>query len=115
MDQYPAVRIEWKLHHRPELFGYDAHGKQIGQPIDLSRYKHDYDGLHALFATHFERRDVEPPPIATRMWRRLFGWGYGISTFEAAMLFVCAGIVLLLACYVICFRYTACCDSLQDI
>ena len=81
------------MHHRPELFGYDADGKQIGSPVDLSGYHRDYAGLHALFSSHFVREKVAAPSLAVRIWRRLFGWAYGISHLEAAVLFLCAGAV----------------------
>ena len=81
------------MHHRPELFGYDAAGKQIGSPVDLSRYNQDYDSLHALFSSHFVREKVAAPSLAVRVWRRLFGWAYGISNLEAAIYFLCAGAV----------------------
>lgn len=116
VDQYPAVTVEWKLHHHPELFGYDDAGKQIGQPVNLAKYANDFEGLHALFSAHFARdKSVAPPSMVVRTWRRLFGWAYGISDMEAALLFVCAGAVLLLVGYILCFRYTVCCDTLQDI
>lgn len=115
VDQYPAVTIEWKLHHKPELFGYDADGNKVGGPVDLSSYKNNYDGLHVLFSQHFSRSSVKAPNLAVRTWRRFFGWGYGLSTFEATLFFICGSLVLLLACYTVCCRYTACCDALQDI
>ena len=30
VDQYPAVTVQWKLHHRPELHGYDDAGPPGG-------------------------------------------------------------------------------------
>jgi hypothetical protein len=111
IDQYPAVRIEWKLHHRPELHARTRSGKNV--TVDLSPL--NTDSLHKFFTKHFERADVNPPKWTVRTWRRLFGWAYGVSEFEAAILFICAGAVLLLVCYGLCFRYTALCDSIQDL
>ena len=86
------MRVEWKLHVRPQLYRYDSRGQAIGKPIDLSPY--DHAGLHRLFSSHYQRDEtVEAPGLAVRTWRRLFGWAYGISTMEAAVLFVCAGAV----------------------
>ena len=112
VDQYPAVHLEWKL-HPPQLYAYDNRGKQLQQPIDLASY--DAEGLHRLFSAHFTRVKVPPPSFGVRVWRRLFGWAYGIPTSEAALLFVCAGVLLLIVCYAFCFRYTAMCDYVQDI
>jgi len=112
VDQYPDVTVSWKLHHKPVLHGYDASGKEIRQ-IDLSPLR--TEGLHALFSRHFRRAHVDPPSLFVRTWRRLFGWAYGMSDLEAALMFACAGIVLLLSCYTLCFRYTQCCDALSDI
>lgn len=114
VDQYPQVRVEWKLHQRPQLYAYDSTGKAIGKPHDLSHLSHD--GLHDFFSKHYTRDStVTPPSAATRMYRRIFGWAYGISTAEAAMLFVCGGAVLAIAIYALCWRYTALCDSIQDL
>lgn len=111
VDQYPAVRVEWKLHHRPELHARTGSGRNV--TVDLSPLK--TAGLAELFGTHFERADVMPPALTVRTWRRLFGWAYGISTLEAASLFVCAGALLCIAGYVLCFRYTVLCDTIQDL
>ena len=111
MDQYPAVRVEWKLHRRPELHARNRGGRNI--TIDLSPL--NFAALHKLFGAHFERSLVEPPALQVRMWRRLFGWAYGISTLESAMLFVCAGVLFCIVAYALCYRYTALCDSLQDL
>lgn len=112
IDQYPQVQIEWKLHHKPELKARDvATGKAV--KVDLSPYK--YDELHALFSKHFAREAVKPPNLAVRTWRRLFGWAYGISTGEAALMFVAASGVLLFVSYFVCGHYTALCDSIQDL
>lgn len=106
--------MEWKLHVSPQLVRYDSSGKVIGLPVDLSPY--DHAGLHRLFAAHFKHDPtVEPPTFAVRNWRRFFGWAYGISHTEAAVLFVCAGAVLLVALYALCFRYTQMCDTIQDL
>lgn len=107
------MHVDWKLHRNPTLYGYDVDGKPIGKPIELARY--DEAGLHKLFSEHFVRENVPPPSFGVRTWRRLFGWAYGISFFEATLLFVAAGVVVGLLCYAICFRYTAICDSIQDI
>lgn len=108
------MRVEWKLHVRPQLYRYDSRGQAIGKPIDLSPY--DHAGLHRLFSSHYQRDEtVEAPGLAVRTWRRLFGWAYGISTMEATVLFVCAGAVVFVAMYALCFRYTQMCDSLQDL
>lgn len=112
VDQYPEVTVQWKLHHRPELHGYDDDGRVIKR-VDLSGY--DTAGLHALFASHFVRGKVAPPHALVIMWRRLFGWGYGISTFEAALLFVCGGIVCALASFALCCMYTHTCDTISDL
>ena len=111
VDQYPDVTVQWKLHHKPELHGYDAESRVIKR-IDLSGY--DTAGLHALFASHFARSDVAPPHPFVITWRRLFGWGYGISTLEATMLFVCGGLVCALGIFAMCCMYTQSCDALSD-
>ena len=99
---------------RPQLYGYDARGHAVGKPIDLSSY--DHAGLHHLFSSHYHRdSSVQVPGLAVRTWRRLFGWAYGISNMEAAVLFVCAGAVIFIAAYTLCFRYTQLCDTLQDL
>ena len=112
VDQYPDVSVSWKLHHDPVLHAYDATGRQV-QTVALSKL--NTAQLHELFTSHFRREEVEPPSILVRTWRRLFGWAYGISFFEATLLFVAAGVVVGLLCYAICFRYTAICDTIQDI
>ena len=106
------MTVEWKLHFKPTLHAYDAAGKEV-KTVDLSPFSGER--LHALFSKHFRREDVEPPGLVVRTWRRLFGWAYGTSTLESALLFVCAGLVLLLACYALCFRYTQICDSISDL
>ena len=112
MDQYPDVSVNWQLHHRPVLHAYDAGGREV-KTVELSPLT--TEKLHALFSAHFRREKVDPPGFFVRTWRRLFGWAYGISTFEAALLFVCAGCVLALGCYTLCFRYTQCCDAISDL
>lgn len=106
--------MQWKLHRSPQLYGYDENGKELlDKPIELSKYS--YAALHELFGKHFERKHSPPPHFLVRQWRRLFGWAYGISTTEAALLFVCAGVALAVFCYAICCKYTALCDSIQDL
>jgi len=111
VDQYPAVRLEWKLHHPPQLHARTRHGRNV--TVDLAPL--NTAALHKLFSTHFDRTEVPPAPLPVRTWRRLFGWAYGISNFEAAVLFVCAGVLLGVVAYALCFRYTALCDSIQDL
>ena len=111
VDQYPAVRVEWKLHHRPELHARTGSGRNV--TIDLSPLTSVT--LHRLFSKHFAREEVEPPALSVRTWRRFFGWAYGISTLEAAVLFTAAGSLLGAVCYALCFRYTSMCDSIQDL
>ena len=105
------MHVKWQLHRKPELHATNSHGRNV--TVDLSPLA--FDALHKLFGAHFERVDVDPPSTFVRNWRRLFGWGYGMSTFEAAALFVCAAMLLLAVLYILCFRYTAMCDSLQEI
>ena len=112
IDQYPDVTVNWKLHHSPKLHVYDASNREI-KTVDLSPLK--TPELHGLFAAHFRRANVDPPNFLVRTWRRLFGWAYGISTFEATSLFVCGGVALSLICYLLCFRYTAICDGISDL
>ena len=112
VDQYPDVSVTWKLHHAPTLFVYDKAGHTVTK-VDLSPLK--TEALHALFAKHFKRVKVDPPHPAVRTWRRLFGWAYGISDLEATLLFCSAGIVLVLVCYLVCCKYTACCDAISDL
>ena len=111
VDQYPAVKVEWILHHPPQLFARTRTGRNV--TVDLAPLK--TAALHKLFSKHFEGADVEPAPLPVRTWRRFFGWAYGISTLEAAILFTFATLLLGLACYTLCFRYTALCDSIQDL
>ena len=111
VDQYPHVKLRWLLHHRPELHAKNRYGRNV--TVDLSPMK-DAD-LHALFDLHFARADVAPPPVRVRLWRRLFGWAYGISTFEATLLHFCGFVLFLILMYAMCYRYTAICDSIQDI
>ena len=112
VDEYPAVRLKWQLHRTPELHGYDSTGGEIAR-IDLSRLS--TGELHELFSRHFVRTSAKPLPALVKLWRRLFGWAYGISTAEAAMLFVLGACVLLLLGYTVCCRYTYCCDAISDI
>ena len=112
VDQYPDVTVNWKLHYEPKLHVYDASGKEV-KVVALSNLK--TEGLHQLFSLHFHRSEVEPPGAFVRTWRRLFGWAYGISTLESTGLFLCGAIALALACYVVCFKYTATCDALSDL
>lgn len=97
------------------LYGYDADGKAVSpKPVPLSKL--DRAQLHALFQTHFKRDSgVEAPGFVTRMWRRLFGWAYGVSTLEAVVLFICGASVVSIACYALCWRYTQLCDQIQDL
>ena len=111
MDQYPSVTVKWQLHRKPELHARNAAGRNV--TVDLSPL--GYAELHQMFGSHFPRSNVAPPSWRVRAWRRLFGWGYGMSTFEAALLFIGAGVLLLAVGYVLCFRYTALCDSIQDL
>ena len=104
--------MDWKLHQKPVLHGYDASGAEI-KTIDLSPLS--TEKLHAVFAKHFKRVDVGPPNLLVRTWRRLFGWAYGTSDLESALLFVAAGAMLSLVCYTLCCRYTQCCDAISDI
>jgi len=112
VDQYPAVTVQWKLHHRPELHGYDDAGHVIKR-IDLSPYS--TEALHTLFGSHFVRGAVPPPHVAVITWRQLFGWAYGISTLEAALLFICGGIVCALTVFAVCCSYTSLCDTISDL
>ena len=50
IDQYPDVSITWIFHHEPQLFVYDALGRQVNK-IDLATF--DYPALHRLFQTNF--------------------------------------------------------------
>jgi hypothetical protein len=59
IDQYPDVSITWIFHHEPQLFVYDALGRQVNK-IDLATY--DYAALHRLFKTSF--RVLERIPAA---------------------------------------------------
>ena len=103
--------MHWQLHRKPELHATNGHGRNV--TVDLSPL--DSVKLHELFTLHFARVNVEPPSFFVRTWRRLFGWGYGMSMFDSVMFFVGAGIVLLVMSYVICYRYTATCDAIQDL
>ena len=93
------------------LYARTVDGRNV--TVDLSPLK--FDALHMLFSTHFQRAHVDPPHVTVRTWRRFFGWAYGMSTFEAAALFVGAGAVLAVVCYALCCRYTLLCDSIQDL
>lgn len=113
VDQYPDVTVNWKLHFSPTLHVYDSGtGKEINS-IGLSSL--NAVQLHALFEKYFRRAKVAPPNLFVRTWRRLFGWAYGVSTLEATVLFVCGGAALAVACYAMCFKYTAICDGLSDL
>lgn len=59
IDQYPDVSVTWIFHHEPQLFVYDALGRQVNK-IDLATY--DYAALHRLFKTSF--RMLERIPAA---------------------------------------------------
>ena len=111
VDQYPGVRVEWILHYRPTLHARNAEGRNV--TVDLSPL--GTAALHSLFGSHFDRYHVEPPSMFIRTWRRLFGWAYGISNFEAFVLFLCAFVVLAGVCYVLLWRYTELCDTIQDL
>ena len=112
VEQYPDVHVVWQLHRRPELH---ARSLRTGRNVTLDLSPLNHADLHRLFSSHFERKLVPPPKLSVRTWRRLFGWAYGISNFEAAMLFICAGALLAIVSYALCFRYTALCDSIQDL
>ena len=110
VDHYPTVHVKWQLHMEPTLHARDAANKSVS--VDLAPLSEK--ALHNLFAMHFEHTHVDPPTATVRMLRRLFGWAYGMTTFESAMFFCAAGVVLLVLCYVLCFRYTEMCDKIQD-
>ena len=111
IDQYPSVELEWILHRSPTLRAQNAAGHNV--TMDLSGF--DTDGLHNLFSAHFHRLDVEPPSLMVRTWRRLFGWAYGISAHEAVIYHTLGALVLLCVLYLLCFRYTSMCDTIQDL
>lgn len=111
VDQYPAVHVEWQLHRKPELHAKDEHGRNV--TVDLSPL--GADALHKLFGAHFQREEVAPPGLFVRNWRRFFGWGYGMSTLESALFFLVGGTLFAVVMYQLCYRYTAMCDSLQDL
>ena len=103
--------MQWILHRDPELHALDAHGRNV--TVHLSHF--NGAGLHKLFGTHFERVNVAPPSLMVRTWRRLFGWAYGLNDLEATLYHTIGAVVMLGVCYLLCFRYQAICDALQDV
>ena len=89
VDDYPEVKLVWKLHHRPELTATGADFKAI--QMDLSGLS--YKELHKLFSKHFVRK--QPAKLHQRLWRNanIRAHDAGVGG-EGVLLLISLGIIM---------------------